>query len=89
MSAQSLTNEQRAQLFTKVLGRTITYEQQSIDDFYNESIKFGLPHSLIYYFLSTVSDTQPKYVTPQLSIILGRPLRTLEEWIKENAAAFQ
>ncbi|CAF1294475.1 unnamed protein product, partial [Adineta ricciae] len=71
------------------LGRTITYEQQSINDFYNESIKFGLPHALVYHFLSTVSDIQPKSVTPQLSIILGRPLHTLEEWIKENAAAFQ
>ncbi|CAF1689778.1 unnamed protein product, partial [Adineta ricciae] len=52
MSAESLTNEQRAQIFTKVLGRTITYEQQSINDFYNESIKFGLPHALVYHFLS-------------------------------------
>jgi hypothetical protein len=28
-----LSNEQRAAIFTKVLGRTITYEQQSIEDF--------------------------------------------------------
>lgn len=89
MAAESLTNEERATIFTKVLGRSIKYEQQSIDTFYNENIKFGLPHSLVYYFLSALSNKQTTTATPQLSIVLGRPLRTLEEWLLENAAAFQ
>lgn len=89
MAAESLTNEERAAIFTKVLGRCIQYEQQSMEDFYNQNIKFGLPHSLVYYFLSALSNNQTISVTPQLSVVLGRPLRTLEEWLLENAAAFR
>ena len=89
MAAESLTNEERTAIFTKVLGRAIQYDQQSMEDFYNENIKFGLPHSLVYYFLSALSNNQTTTATPQLSVVLGRPLRTLEEWLLENAAAFQ
>ena len=89
MAAECLTNEERAAIFTKVLGRSIRYDQQSMDDFYNENIKFGLPHSLVYYFLSAVSNNKTVTATPQLCVVLGRPLRTLEEWLLDNTAAFQ
>ncbi len=87
MSAEALTNEERAAVFSKVLGRSIKYEQQSIEDSYKQYIKFGLPHGLVYNFVSV--NMQSKNTTPELSVILGRPLRTLQEWIKENAQAFQ
>lgn len=89
LAAQILTNEERATIFTKVLGRPITYEQQSIDEFYNATIKHGLPHSMAYHFLSTISNNENMSVAPQLSVVLGRPLRTLEEWLHENVVAFQ
>jgi hypothetical protein len=89
MTADPLTNEQRAAIFSKVLGRPITYEQQSIEDFYKACSTFGMPHSLAYCFISNYLSDMKRTATPQLAIILGRPLRTLEAWIRENAQAFQ
>ncbi len=89
MGAETLSNEQRAAIFSKILDKPITYEQQSIEDFYKTYTDFGMPHSLVYnlisYFLNGISET----TTPQLAIIIGRPLRTLEEWLMENTKTFQ
>ena len=89
MAAEALNNEQRAAIFSKVLGKSIIYEQQSIEDFYKTHIGFGMSHSLVYCFLSYFSAAQDTTTTPQLVVILGRPLRTLEEWLRENVKAFQ
>jgi hypothetical protein len=89
LGAERLSNEQRAAIFSKVLGKSITYEQQSIEDFYKAYISFGMPHSyaynLVLFYLNDISTN----TTPEVAIILGRPLRTFEEWLKENAKAFQ
>ena len=89
MGTEALSNEQRAAIFSKVLGKPITYEQQSIEDFYKTNIDLGLPHSLVYCFLTYFSAASDTNITPQLAIILGRPLRTLEEWLRENVEKFQ
>lgn len=89
LGAEILTNEQRAAIFSKVLGKLITYEQQSMNDFYNHCISFGMAHVMAYNSVSFYSKDSNRSATPELAIILGRPLRTLEEWLKENAAAFQ
>lgn len=90
LDAQTLTNEQRATVFSKVLGRTITYEQQPMEDAYKAMTGFGMSHSMAYnlilYHMSSGTDTKE---TPEISLIIGRPLRTLEQWLKENASAFQ
>jgi uncharacterized protein YbjT (DUF2867 family) len=89
MGAETLTNEQRAAIFSKVLGKSITYEQQSNEDFYKTLTGFGMPHSLVYTFISYSMKDTYNTTTPQLAIIIGRPLRTLEEWLRENIKAFQ
>ena len=52
MGAEFLTHEQRAAIFSKVLSRTITYEQQSIETVYKMFIGFGMPHSYAYDLIS-------------------------------------
>ncbi|CAF4076699.1 unnamed protein product [Adineta steineri] len=52
MGADSLSNEQRPAIFSKVLGRPITYEQKSMEDFYKTCIGFGMSHSLAFNFVS-------------------------------------
>lgn len=89
MAAEALSNEQRAAIFSKVLGKRIIYEQQSMEDFYKTHIGFGISHSLVYCFLSYFSAALDTTITPQLAIILGRPLRTLEEWLRDNVKPFQ
>ncbi|UJR29702.1 hypothetical protein I4U23_017250 [Adineta vaga] len=89
LGADCLSNEQRAAVFSKVLGRSITYEQQSMEDFYKALTNHNMSHSFAYeltqYSMGDICQTP----TPQIAIIIGRPLRTLEEWLKENAKAFQ
>jgi hypothetical protein len=66
MGAQRLSNEQRAKIFSDVLGRSITYD-----------------------FLSLSFDEIHVAETPQLSVLLGRPLYKLEDWLRENIRAFE
>ncbi|UJR06800.1 hypothetical protein I4U23_011087 [Adineta vaga] len=89
LGTEALTQEQRAAVFTKVLGKTITYEQESFEDFYKKLTDLGLPHSVAYNFALTASKSSCDVTTPQIALIIGRPLHTLEEWIKDNIKAFQ
>jgi uncharacterized protein YbjT (DUF2867 family) len=89
LAAETLTNEQRAAVFSKVLGRSIKFEQQSIEDFYKTYTNFGMSHSLVYNWISYLLNDICKSTTPQIALLLGRPLHTLEEWLRENAHAFE
>jgi hypothetical protein len=89
LGGESLSNEQRAAIFSKVLGKPITYEQQSIEDYYKTYTGFGMSHSLVYSSLLYLLNDICRNTTPQLAVIIGRPLRTLEEWLRENANKFQ
>ena len=89
MGAQTLTNEERAKIFSRVLGRSITYEQQSIESFYQSHLGFGMAHSIVYDVLTYSFDSNHGNETPQLSVLLGRPVRKLEEWLGENIKAFE
>ncbi|CAF4064371.1 unnamed protein product, partial [Adineta steineri] len=89
LGGETLTHEQRAAIFSKVLGKSIKYEQQSMEDFYKASIGHGMPHSFVYNFAMGASKDICDNATPEISVIIGRPLRTLEDWLNENAKAFQ
>ena len=89
LGAEALSNEERAAVFTRVLGKPITYEQQSFDDFYKALTGAGMSHSIIYNFAMGASKDICDTTTPQISILIGRPLHTLEEWLKDSAKAFQ
>ncbi len=89
LGSEALSNEKRAAIFTKVLGKSITYEQQSLEDFYKILTGLGESHSFVYNFILATSKDICATTTPEISIIIGRPLRTLEEWLKENIKAFQ
>jgi len=89
MGGETLSNEQRAAIFSKVLGKPIIYEQQSMEDFYKTFIRFGMSHSLAYNLLSYYMGGLGETATPELAVIIHRPLRTLEEWVVQNAKAFQ
>ncbi|CAF2520272.1 unnamed protein product [Rotaria sp. Silwood2] len=89
MGAEFITQEQRAAIFSKVLGRSITYEQQPFETLYKTFIGIGMHHSYAYDLVSLSIESITGHVTPQLSILINRPLRTLEEWLQENVNAFQ
>ncbi|CAF3193572.1 unnamed protein product [Rotaria socialis] len=89
MGAELVTQEQRAAIFSKVLGKSITYEQQQAETLYKMFISFGMSHSYAYDLVSFPIEPINGHVTPQMSILINRPLRTLKEWLQENAEAFQ
>jgi len=89
MGGETLSNEQRATIFSKVLGRPITYEQQSIEDFYKIRTGFGMTHSLVYSFMLVFLNTVCNSAITPLSVVIGRPLYTIEDWLRENIEAFQ
>lgn len=89
LGAEALTQQERAAIFSKVLGKTITYEQQSLEDFYKTVIGIGMPHSFAYNFILAGSKDICNTTTPEIAVLIGRPLRTLEQWLQENIKAFQ
>ena len=89
LGGETLSNEQRAAIFSKVLGKSITYEEQSIEQIYKTYTGFGMTHSFVYNFIIFTLHDISKTSTPEAAIILGRPLRTLEDWLTEKAQAFQ
>ncbi|CAF1531582.1 unnamed protein product [Rotaria magnacalcarata] len=89
MGSETLSNEQRAAVFTKVLGKPIIYEQQSMEDFYKTHISFGMSHSFVYNFALASSKNICETTTPEIALIIGRPLRTLEHWVRENIKSFE
>ncbi|CAF3687346.1 unnamed protein product [Adineta steineri] len=89
LGGETLTHEQRAAVFSKVLGKSITYEQQSMEDFYKAGTGHGMPHSFVYNFALMASKDICDNATPEIAVIIGRPLHTLEDWVNENIKAFQ
>ncbi|CAF2035995.1 unnamed protein product [Rotaria magnacalcarata] len=88
IGGQALTNEERAQVFTRVLNRTITFEQESFNDTYKSMIDTGCSHGIAY---DVVTQTTLDYdrPTPHIALIIRRPMRTLEDWLEENKKAFE
>ncbi|CAF1612017.1 unnamed protein product, partial [Rotaria magnacalcarata] len=87
--AEVLSNEQRAKIFNKVLGTSIMYEQQTIEDFYKTNISSGMNHSFAYDLIKLAFNGEGKKATLQLAVILNPPLRTFEEWLQDNIQLFQ
>ncbi len=79
MGDESLSNEQRANIFSKVLGKSITYEQQPLESLYKMLIGFRMIHSLAYNLISMPFETTIVNVLPQFSILINKPLLTMEE----------
>eukprot|EP01121_Diplochlamys_sp_Union-15-3_P000099 TRINITY_DN10088_c0_g1_i1.p1 TRINITY_DN10088_c0_g1~~TRINITY_DN10088_c0_g1_i1.p1 ORF type:complete len:296 (+),score=38.93 TRINITY_DN10088_c0_g1_i1:99-986(+) len=88
VQTEALTNQQRADMFSKVLGKKIEFMQDDIQTFYDRYTKFGMPHSLAYDLISLslfdFNDPQP-----QLCILTKKPLRTFEDWLKEHKSHFE
>lgn len=89
MGGETLSHETRAKVFSEILGKTITYEQQSVEESYKTMIGFGFEHAIAYDLLSLDADKHMDVATPQLSILLNRPLHTLKDWLIDNVKAFQ
>lgn len=87
MVSDFITGEQRAAIYSKVLGREIKYRQISASESYQLHVDLlKMPHLLAYILCHVV---RPYRIVPNdlLSILLKRKTETFEEWLisqKEN-----
>jgi len=82
-----LTNLERAQIFSRVLGREITYVHDTIENVYNRLISFNVPHKFAYDLIS-VGLQDYSQSTPQITILTKKPIRRFEQWVQENKEKF-
>ncbi|KAG2226988.1 hypothetical protein INT45_006395 [Circinella minor] len=81
------TPTEHAEILSRVLGKTITYQKISEEQLYEAMTKQGgLAHTVAYLYVYFGQYTSKR--TPGLSILLGRQPETLEQWIVKNKSAF-
>ena len=81
------TPTEYAEILSRVLGKTVTYQKITEEQFYEALTKqAGLPHLVAYLFIYFGQYTSKR--TPGLSVLLGRQPETLEQWIEKNKSAF-
>jgi uncharacterized protein YbjT (DUF2867 family) len=84
-----VTANQRAEIFTRVLGRPIAYQKLSALDRYN-GLQKHLPFLpfLMLYDLAIMQDRSPA-ISQGLAILLGREPETFEAYLQSNKKAFE
>jgi uncharacterized protein YbjT (DUF2867 family) len=80
-----------AAVFSRVLGRTITFRAISVEEQKREMMKVGLPEPVAddnANALLLMADGDCDYVTQDVPAILGRQARTFEQFITDYITAF-
>ncbi|AGZ44213.1 NAD-dependent epimerase/dehydratase [Actinoplanes friuliensis DSM 7358] len=85
---ESLSQAEQVAIISAVLGRPVTFEEVSPDDFRRQAPE--ALHSAANMLLAAWQATmgQPAYVTSAVSDQLGRPARTFRQWVTDHATAF-
>jgi uncharacterized protein YbjT (DUF2867 family) len=87
MTTELLSGPERAQIFSRVLGKEIKYVQVSVEEDYKAfTEKSHMPHSMVYGFLN--ADHSGLGIDTALSIVLHRPPQSLEAWVELNKDKF-
>ena len=80
-----------AAVFSKVLGRTITFRPISFEEQIREMIMVGLPEAVAddnAKALLLMAEGDCDYVTDDVPAILGRPARSFEQFVSDHREAF-
>jgi hypothetical protein len=80
-----------AVVFSKVLGRTITFRPISFEEQKCEMIMVGLPEAVAddnAKALLLMAEGDCDYVTDDVPAILGRPARSFEQFVYDHREAF-
>jgi len=85
LSSEVFTLEEQAKILTRALGREIAYQQLPSDELYKVMMQHMPYHVAVYALASAHTDWAVD--TPQISILLGKPPRKYEDYVKENKAA--
>ncbi|MFZ5354357.1 MAG: SDR family oxidoreductase [Bacillota bacterium] len=88
---EALDYYQAAEIFTRVLGRKITYSNPSPLAFRKEMINRGVKKDFANVMVMLYLTTRfgmAKSTTPELEQLLGRKATTLEQYVKDYAESF-
>ncbi len=88
---QSLSFADAAVVFSKVLGRPVTFHSLSFEKQKRAFIELGFSESLATMnakALGLFADGDYDYVTDDVALLLGRPARTFERFVTDYATAF-
>ena len=86
-----LSSAQAAEVLSKVLGRTITFNPISYEEQKQAMIRVGLPEAVAEdnaKAVSMMADGDCDYVTDDVPSLLGRPARSFERFATDFARAF-
>jgi uncharacterized protein YbjT (DUF2867 family) len=86
---QSLTQAQQVGIIGDAVGREVTFEELSPEEFRAETAG-SWPPPVVEMLLTAWAATigRPAYVTSAIADVLGRPASTLHQWAVDNAGAF-
>src|SRR5205823_12382213 len=87
---ESLSQAQQVRIIGEVLGRRITFEELSPDEFRSETAETW-PRPVVDMLLAAWEATlgRPAFVTPTVFDILGSPPGSFHQWATDHASAFQ
>jgi uncharacterized protein YbjT (DUF2867 family) len=80
-----------AAVFSKVLGRTITFRPISFEEQKRQMIMVGLPEAIAEdnaKALLLMAEGDCDYVTDDIPAVLGRPARSFEQFVSDHREAF-
>jgi uncharacterized protein YbjT (DUF2867 family) len=86
---ESLSQAQQVSIIGDVLGRRITFEELSPDDFRRET-EGSWPRPVVDMLLAAWGATmgRPAFMTSTVFDILGSPPRSFRQWVADHATAF-
>lgn len=90
LSGDAITPKQRADVFTHVLNRPITYKKISAAEKYQAYVSCGCPHLVAYTASTSMAtiDAHSAYITDGIEILIGRKPETLEKYVLANKDKF-
>jgi uncharacterized protein YbjT (DUF2867 family) len=86
-----LSNYDVAAVLSKLLGRTITYQELTFEQTKDAMIRAGVPEQIAEMnaqAFSLTADGDAEWVTQDVPSLLGRPARSFEQFAGDYAAAF-
>jgi uncharacterized protein YbjT (DUF2867 family) len=86
-----ISNYDVAAVLSKLLGRTITYQELTFEENKNAMIRAGVPEPIAEMnaqAFSLTADGDAEWVTEDVPSLLGRPARSFEQFAGDYAAAF-
>ncbi|MEV5822403.1 NAD(P)H-binding protein [Micromonospora haikouensis] len=85
---ESLTQAEQVRIVGDALGRRLTFEEMTPDEFRNAAPEAARPAVDMLLAAWDAATGRPAYVTSTVADLLGRPARTFRQWATDHAPEF-